>query len=111
MNWRARRRTDANAEGALCGAVWQQIQRVIAHIRECERRMIMAQLYKMTLYVCDLEDSLSLDEIKTLIEQDALNGISVNCVCLFLLPRLFAEVQYFSDQKKDHKQQGAHQML
>ena len=37
----------------------------------------MAQLYKMTLYVCDLEDSLSLDEIKTLIEQDALNGISV----------------------------------
>ena len=28
----------------------------------------MAQLYKMTLYVCDLEDDLSLDEIKTLIK-------------------------------------------
>ena len=34
----------------------------------------MAQLYKMTLYVCDLEDSLSLDEIETLIKQDALYG-------------------------------------
>ena len=32
----------------------------------------MAQLYKMTLYVCDLEDDLSLNEIKTLIKQDAL---------------------------------------
>ena len=31
----------------------------------------MAQLYKMTLYVCDLEDALSLNEIKTLIKQDA----------------------------------------
>ena len=41
----------------------------------------MAQLYKMTLYVCDLDDSLSLDEIETLIERHALNGISVNCVC------------------------------
>ena len=29
----------------------------------------MAQLYKMTLYVCDLENDLSLDEIKTLIEE------------------------------------------
>lgn len=36
----------------------------------------MAQLYKMTLYVCDLEDNLSLGEIKTLIKQDALDGVS-----------------------------------
>lgn len=43
----------------------------------------MAQRYKMTLYVCDLEDNLSLDEIKTLIEQDALDGVTVNCVCNF----------------------------
>lgn len=35
----------------------------------------MAQLYKMTLYVCDLEGNLSLDEIKTLIKQDALDGV------------------------------------
>lgn len=36
----------------------------------------MAQLYKMTLYVCDLEDDLSLNEIKTMIEQNALNGVA-----------------------------------
>lgn len=43
----------------------------------------MAQLYKMTLYVCDLEYYLSLNEIKTMIEQDALNGFDVNCACHF----------------------------
>ena len=43
----------------------------------------MAQLYKMTLYVCDLENDLSLDEIKTLIKQDALNGVALNCACHF----------------------------
>ena len=43
----------------------------------------MAQLYKMTLYVCDLEENLSLNEIKTLIKQDALDGVSVNCLCHF----------------------------
>lgn len=43
----------------------------------------MAQLYKITLYVCDLEDDLSLGEIKTLIKQDALDGVAVNCVCHF----------------------------
>ena len=54
----------------------------------------MAQLYKMTLYVCDLEDSLSLDEIKTLIEQDALNGISVNCVCHFADSKIGQNVEW-----------------
>lgn len=43
----------------------------------------MAQLYKMTLYVCDLEDNLSLDGIETLIEQNALNGMFANCICHF----------------------------
>ena len=38
----------------------------------------MAQFYKMTLYVCDLEDDLSLKEIKTLIDERALSGVSVN---------------------------------
>ncbi len=42
-----------------------------------------AQLYKMTLYICDLEEDLSLDEIKRLIEQDALDGVSINCACHF----------------------------
>lgn len=32
----------------------------------------MAQL---SLYVCDLEDNLSLNEIKTMIEQNALNRV------------------------------------
>lgn len=43
----------------------------------------MAQLWKMTLYICDLEEDLSLDEIKALIDQNALNGCSINCVCHF----------------------------
>lgn len=57
----------------------------------------MAQLYKMTLYVCDLEDSLSLDEIKTLIEEDALNGISVNCVCHFADSKIGPNVEWNDD--------------
>lgn len=43
----------------------------------------MAQLYKMTLYVCDLGEDLSLDEIKRLISDDALDGISVSCITHF----------------------------
>lgn len=40
----------------------------------------MAQLYKMTIYVCDLMDDLSLQEIKTLINDHALDGISISCI-------------------------------
>ena len=43
----------------------------------------MAQLYKMTLYVCDLNENLSLDDIKVLINQNALDGCSVNCITHF----------------------------
>lgn len=57
----------------------------------------MAQLYKMTLYVCDLEDSLSLDEIETLIEQHALNGISVNCICHFADSKIGQNVEWNDD--------------
>lgn len=57
----------------------------------------MAQLYKMTLYVCDLEDSLSLDEIETLIKRDALNGISVNCVCHFADSKIGQNVEWNDD--------------
>lgn len=39
----------------------------------------MAQLYKMTLYVCDFEENLSLNEIKTLIDQQAFDGVSLSC--------------------------------
>ena len=43
----------------------------------------MAQLYKMTLYVCDLEENLSLNEIKRLINDNALDGVSVGCITHF----------------------------
>ena len=54
----------------------------------------MAQLYKMTLYVCDLEDNLSLNEIKTLIKQDALDGVSVNCICHFADEQISQQVEW-----------------
>lgn len=57
----------------------------------------MAQLYKMTLYVCDLEDSLSLDEIETLIKREALNGISVNCICHFVDSKIGQNVEWNDD--------------
>lgn len=54
----------------------------------------MAQLYKMTLYVCDLEENLSLDEIKRLIKYDALDGISISCVTHFADEKIGAEVDW-----------------
>ena len=57
----------------------------------------MAQLYKMTLYVCDLEDNLSLNEIKTLIDQDALDGVSVNCICHFANEQIGPQVEWDDD--------------
>ncbi len=57
----------------------------------------MAQLYKMTLYVCDLEDNLSLNEIKTLIEQNALDGVSVNCICQFADEQVGERVEWNDD--------------
>lgn len=57
----------------------------------------MAQLYKMTLYVCDLDDSLSLDEIKVLIEQYALDGVSVNCLCQFADERIGPQIEWDDD--------------
>jgi hypothetical protein len=59
--------------------------------------MTMAQLYKMTLYVCDHEEDLSLDEIKTLIRQDALNGISVSCSCHFADEQIGERIKWDDD--------------
>lgn len=58
---------------------------------------MMAQLYKMTLYVCDLDDNLSLDEIKILIEQDALDGVAVNCLCQFADGQVGPQVEWDDD--------------
>ena len=57
----------------------------------------MAQLYKMTLYVCDLEENLSLDEIKTLIKQDALDGISTSCTCHFANEQIGKQIEWDDD--------------
>lgn len=57
----------------------------------------MAQLYKMTLYVCDLEENLSLNEIKRLIKDDALDGISTNCVTHFANEKVGAHVDWNDD--------------
>ena len=57
----------------------------------------MAQLYKMTLYVCDLEDSLSLNDIKTLIKQDALDGISISCICRFANEKIGKRIEWNDD--------------
>ena len=57
----------------------------------------MAQLYKMTLYICDLEENLSLDEINTLIDERALNGCAINCVCHFADEKVGGKVDFDDD--------------
>ena len=57
----------------------------------------MAQLYKMTLYVCDLEENLSLDKIKTLIDERALDGCAVNCICHFTDEKIGQRVEWDDD--------------
>lgn len=54
----------------------------------------MAQLYKMTLYVCDLEEDLSLNDIKTLIEDEALNGTAINCICKFADEKVGKQIDF-----------------
>ena len=57
----------------------------------------MAQLYKMTLYVCDLEENLSFDEIKRLIKYDALDGISTSCVTHFANEKVGQRIEWDDD--------------
>lgn len=57
----------------------------------------MAQLYKMTLYVCDLGENLSLDEIKTLIKERALDGVSVSCITHFADEKIGKQVEWDDD--------------
>ena len=57
----------------------------------------MAQLYKMTLYVCDLEENLSLNEIKRLISDDALDGISVSCITHFANEKVGPRIEWDDD--------------
>lgn len=57
----------------------------------------MAQLYKMTLYVCDLQDQISLEEIKERISYIALDGVSVNCICHFSDEKIGANIDWDDD--------------
>lgn len=57
----------------------------------------MAQLYKMTVYVCDLEENLSLDEIKTLIDEHALSGVAVNAICRFANEQTGKRIEWYDD--------------
>lgn len=59
--------------------------------------MALAQLYKMTLYICDLEENLSINEIKCLIKDDALDGISISCVTHFADEKVGAKVEWDDD--------------
>lgn len=62
----------------------------------------MAQLYKMTLYVCDLEENLSLDEIKTLIDDEVLDGVSVSCITHFADEKVGPHVEWDDDIDLNH---------
>lgn len=57
----------------------------------------MAQLYKMTLYVCDLEENLSLNKIKRLIGDEALDGVAVSCVTHFADEQIGPHVEWDDD--------------
>lgn len=57
----------------------------------------MVQLYKMTLYVCDFEENLSLDEIKTLIKDIALDGVAVHCGCHFADEKIGPRIEWDDD--------------
>lgn len=57
----------------------------------------MAQLYKMTLYVCDLEENLSLNEIKEFIRDDALDGVSVSCIVHFVNEKVGPRIEWDDD--------------
>lgn len=57
----------------------------------------MAQFYKMTLYVCDLGEDLSLDEIKILINERALSGVSVNAICRFSNEKIGRRIEWDDD--------------
>lgn len=54
----------------------------------------MAQLYKMTVYVCDFEEDLDIEEIKTLIKERALDGISINCITHFEDEKIGAKIEW-----------------
>lgn len=57
----------------------------------------MAKLYKMTLYVCDLEENLSIEDIKYLINERALDGISISCLTHYTDEKVGKQIEWHDD--------------
>lgn len=57
----------------------------------------MAKLYKMTLYVCDLEGDLDLEEIKERIDNWALDGIAISCITHYANEQVGPEIEFDDD--------------
>ena len=57
----------------------------------------MAKLFKMTLYVCDLEGDLDLDQIKERIDYRALDGVAVNCITRYADEQEGPEIEFYDD--------------
>lgn len=85
------KRNTENIEG--CRNIVRFARRVVLSWTQ-RRKIILAQLYKMTLYACDLEEDLSLDEIKRLIKDDALDGISIRCATHFANEKVGAHIDW-----------------
>lgn len=57
----------------------------------------MAKLFKMTLYVCDLEGDLDLEQIKERIDYRALDGVAVNCITHYADEQEGPEIEFYDD--------------
>ena len=56
----------------------------------------MAQLYKMTMYICDLEDSLSLEEAEANID-NVLSGVATNCITHYSNEKVGPNIEWDDD--------------
>lgn len=57
----------------------------------------MAKLFKMTLYVCDLEGDLDLEQIKDRINDRALDGVAVSCITHYADEQEGPEIEFYDD--------------
>ena len=64
---------------------------------------MMAKLYKMTLYVCDLEGDLDLKQIKELIDDRGLDGISISCVTHYSDEQEGPYIEWYDDIDLNYK--------
>ena len=55
----------------------------------------MAKLFKLTLYVCDLNGDLDLEKIKDLIDNRALNGVWENCITHYDGEKTGHEIEFY----------------